>query len=314
MITAYPKIFALGTDYIKDIFDGEVEVTEKIDGSQFAFMKSGDQILTRSKGAIIYQDSCPKMFKKAVEYVYELSAADKLPSEMCFYGEVLDTPKHNSLTYNRVPKHNIILFGVMWVKRQAMLDYNALEHWGRLLDLEFVPRLRQGVVKSMAELQCLMEFESVLGGPKVEGVVVKNYNKPFLLGGQPIPVMAGKLVSEGFKEVNRKKWDGDKPSNRYKEFCDSFRTEARWEKAIQHLNEQGKLNNAPNDIGPLMKEINCDIISEEVDNIKRWLFNEYKNEILRTATRGFPEYYKCRLARISSFHTSEGQETTDGDN
>ena len=34
MIQAYTKIFAIGTDYIRDIFNEEVEISEKIDGSQ----------------------------------------------------------------------------------------------------------------------------------------------------------------------------------------------------------------------------------------------------------------------------------------
>jgi len=48
-----------------------------------------------------------------------------------------------------------------------------------------------------------------LGGCKVEGVVVKNYAKQFLLGGQPMPLMMGKFVSENFKEVNQKTWKGE---------------------------------------------------------------------------------------------------------
>lgn len=39
MIKAFPKIFALGTQYTEGIFDSEVEITEKIDGSQFNFGK-----------------------------------------------------------------------------------------------------------------------------------------------------------------------------------------------------------------------------------------------------------------------------------
>jgi hypothetical protein len=50
MIKAFPKIFAIGQDYIKDIFDGEVEVTEKIDGSQFVFGKLAGELYFRSKG------------------------------------------------------------------------------------------------------------------------------------------------------------------------------------------------------------------------------------------------------------------------
>lgn len=290
MITSYPKIFAIGTDYIRDIFDGPVEVTEKVDGSQFAFMKSGNDIYTRSKGAIIFPETSPKMFKKAVDYVHEISA--KLPDGIVFYGEVLDSPRHNTLAYERVPKHNIVLFGALKLKTQAIVP--VWQTYAEALDLEVVPLLYYGVVESTEQLKSLLAMKSFLGKSEIEGVVVKNYSKPFLLGGQPIPVMAGKYVREDFKEMNGKVWAVG--VNRWKEFCESFKTEARWLKAIQHLRDEGKLTNEPKDIGPLLKEINCDILSEETETIKNFLFKEYKNEVLRAATRGLPEWYKDRLA------------------
>ena len=36
-IPSYPKIFTLGDRHTQGIFDGEVEITEKIDGSAIAF-------------------------------------------------------------------------------------------------------------------------------------------------------------------------------------------------------------------------------------------------------------------------------------
>lgn len=44
MIRAFPKIFAIGQRYISDIFKDEVEISEKIDGSQFCFGKIGGQV------------------------------------------------------------------------------------------------------------------------------------------------------------------------------------------------------------------------------------------------------------------------------
>jgi len=49
LINAFPKIFAIGTDYISNIFDDEVEITEKIDGSQFAFGKVNGELFMRIK-------------------------------------------------------------------------------------------------------------------------------------------------------------------------------------------------------------------------------------------------------------------------
>lgn len=110
MMQAFPKIFAIGTDYINDIFNSEVEVTEKIDGSQFGFGKEDGEIITRSKGKVQYQGSVDTMFQKAVDYVH--SIADRIPDNTYFYAEYLQRPNHNALTYNRVPKNNLILFGV----------------------------------------------------------------------------------------------------------------------------------------------------------------------------------------------------------
>ena len=78
-------------------------------------------------------------------------------------------------------------------------------------------------------------------------------------------------------------------------FIESFRTEARWQKAVQHLREKEELENQPRDIGKLMKEINLDIIEEESENIKEQLYKLYIKDITRKATAGFAEWYKKQL-------------------
>ena len=45
MIPAYPKIFSIGSPYVPNLFKGRVEVTEKIDGSQFTFGLNNEKIL-----------------------------------------------------------------------------------------------------------------------------------------------------------------------------------------------------------------------------------------------------------------------------
>ena len=47
-IHAFPKIFTIGQDYISDLFKDDVEVTEKVDGSQWVFGKVGGDLLRRS--------------------------------------------------------------------------------------------------------------------------------------------------------------------------------------------------------------------------------------------------------------------------
>jgi len=295
MITAYPKIFTIGTDYIKDIFQGDVEVSEKIDGSQFAFGKIRGEIYIRSKGAMLYFENHQKMFSQAISYIDTIRHI--IPDEMVFYAEYLQKPKHNTLKYDRIPKNNLILFGAMHISQKFLL--NTLEYT-ELLGIEHVPVIYYGKINSVSDLAEMLKRESILGGTTIEGVVVKNFNKPFLLGGQPIPVMAGKFVSESFKEVHRERWgQEEKTKSRFEIFIESFRTEARWEKAVQHLLESGNLKNEPKDIGSLIREIHKDIESEEAENIKTWLYKEYIDQVKRKATAGMSEWYKMKLANRS---------------
>lgn len=294
MIKSFPKIFAIGTKYIKDIFKEEVEITEKIDGSQFGFGKIDSKLFMRSKGQQIFQDNPDKMFLKAVEYVEKIQ--DKIPNNTVFYCEYLQKPKHNVLEYTRTPINNLILFGIC-NEEESFVDYKDITKWAKKLKIEAVPLIFQGNIKKADELFELIKTDSILGNCKVEGVVVKSY-KPFMMGNIAFPIMCGKYVSEKFKEVHNKSWSKEKTARgRFEVFKDRFRTEARWEKAIQHLKEKGELENAPKDIGKLLKEIQQDIAKEEKENIKDFLYKEFAPEILRYSTAGFPEWYKEKLAK-----------------
>ena len=295
MITAFPKIFALGTDYIRGIFAEDVEVTEKIDGSQFVFGKVKGALYLRSKGAQLYTENPEKMFAEAIAYVEQIQ--DRLPEGMIFYAEYLKKPKHNTLKYDRIPKNHLMLFGAMHISQKFHLN---TAKYAEQFEIEHVPVLHFGRVANAAELTGMLERDSVLGGAKIEGVVVKNFERQFLLGGQPMPLMAGKYVSESFKEVHRERWGAEeKGKGRMEVFFDSFRTPARWEKAVQHLRDLGELAGEPKDIGKLFKEVHMDIESEEMEAAKTFLWNEYKNELKRRATAGMPEWYKEQLMEKS---------------
>lgn len=299
MIKSFPKIFAIGTDYIKDIFSSSVEITEKIDGSQFDFGKIDGILYCRSKGQQLLLETPEKMFKEAVDYV--ISIQDKIKDNTIYFCEYLKVPKHNILKYNRIPKNHLILFGISDKTGTSFKKtYKQLKDLADELEIEIVPLIYKGKVKSEEEIKKFLEKDSILGGVKIEGIVVKNYKNSFLLGGQPIPLMSGKYVSESFKETHREKWGKDFTSKgKWETFKESFCTEARWHKAIQHLKEKGELENSPRDIGKLIAEIKNDITEEEKEDIKNFLWKEFGEEILRSSAKGFPEFYKNQLLKRS---------------
>ena len=285
-MNSFPKIFALGTKYVKEIFDEEVEITEKIDGSQFVFGKIEGELKMRSKSAKLFLEKHDKMFSEAVEYVSTLD----LPEGMVFYCEYLKKPKHNSLAYDKIPKNHLCLFAAC-DEELNFASYEELEKLADLMKIDVVPCIFEGFTKA-TKIEALLDRDSYLGGQKIEGVVVKN-RKSWLFGGVPMPIMSGKYVSEAFKEVHNKTWKTGK--DKWEIFKESYQTEARWEKAVQHLKEKGELVDEPKDIGKLCKEVHDDIVEEEEEIIRDFLWNLRKGELLRRSVSGLPEWYKKKL-------------------
>lgn len=298
MIPAYPKIFSIGSPYIPNLFKGRVEVTEKIDGSQFNFgLDNNKNLIMRSKGKEIYIETPEKMFQKAIDHV--LLTQDKIkkqfPPETFFYSEFLNKPKHNVLNYKRVPKNHLVLFAA-YLQGKGYADYQTLKKLAETLKIEVVPLLFEGEIKTVEELKHLLCLESGLGGETVEGIVVKNYSQTIFVSDQVFPSL-GKYVKEQFKERHRTEWQVKEGKGKWQAFLESFRTEARFHKAVQHLVEKGELSYTPSDIGKLLAELKRDLIEEEKETIKEDLYKFFIDEILRKATAGFPEWYKEQLLK-----------------
>lgn len=297
-IHSYPSIYAIGHSVIKDIFTEEVIVQEKVDGSQFSFGKTvNGELVCRSKGKQLLLDAPEKMFVKAVQTVRELEP--HLKPGFIYRGEFLSTPKHNTLSYNRIPKKHIILFDVnlnSGLEEYVSPEIVRLE--AARLGLECVPLLFTGLVENFDIFNSFMERESVLGGCKVEGIVVKNYNR-FT---PEKKVMMGKYVSEAFKEKHRVDWKERNPNRKdvIELLVQEFSTTARFQKAVQHLKESGELEGSPRDIGLLMKEVPQDILKEDREEIKEKLFQAFWKDISRGVTKSLPQWYKEQLA-LSAF-------------
>lgn len=294
-IHSYPKLFTFGDRYCADILDGAVEITEKVDGSQFGFGRIGDAVHMRSKGAPLFFDGGQSMFDAAVAFVKSIE--DKLPDGYVFHGEFLAKPRHNTLAYGRVPKGHIMLFGVSLPDKTVLL-YDSVLEWADALGCEPIPLIavRDDLVgKTYEDLVQLLDRESVLGKAKIEGIVLKNHAKTVMVGGQPLPIMCAKLVSERFKEIHKEEW-GKNNLPPIERVARALHSEARWTKAVQRLRDSGELTETVRDIGPLLKSINQDILTEEVESIKDELLKLFWKDISRIAIRGFPEWYKQQLA------------------
>lgn len=289
---SYPKIFSVSHKTVQDVFREPVCVTEKMDGSQFNFgVREDGKLIARSRGAEIDVENPIKTFELAVRTVLELAHTGKLKPGRMYHAEAITKPKQNVLLYARIPMGGLVLFDISNTLTPG--DYVAYPHMvniAKQLDLEVVPCLHYGEVYSAKELEHFLEIDSFLGGTKLEGIVIKNY-KRFGRDGHPI---FAKMIRPEYREAHKMEWKAG--PNVRKQLIKALATEARWQKAVQHMAELDLLVNAPQDIGPLLREINQDLLLEETDRIKDKLFNAYWKEISRGVCRGFPEWYKKRLA------------------
>jgi hypothetical protein len=291
----------MGHRLVQDLLLDDVIVEEKVDGSQFSFGLIDGELKIKSKGAIIYPDAPPAMFRGAVETV--LSIQDKLIPGWTYRAEVLSRPKHNVLAYDRVPQGNLILFDIAVGLEDYMLRSMKVAE-AQVLGLEIVPVVYTGKVTSAEQVIALLDRTSILGGQKIEGVVVKNYSR-FGIDGKPL---MAKYVAEAFKEVHKGEWRKENPTNNdvVTLLVNSLRTPARWSKAVQHLREAGTLTDSPKDIGPLLHEMQKDVEEEEKQLIIERLYKWAWPHIRRGITHGFPEWYKEQLL-VKQFETMRDQ-------
>ncbi len=283
MITKYPKIFAIGKDEVKDVFRDSVVIEEKVDGSQLSFGVFNGVLVIKSRGAMLDVNAPEKMFKNAVSSLQERK--NILVPEHTYRGEYLSRPRHNAITYDKVPDGHVAIFDINDPQGNP-LAVSDKHKYAEEAGFSHTPILFYGDMKSLEELIRLASGESFLGGSQMEGVVIKNYFRE----GWHHPWIFAKYVNDNFKEV-LKKPKSTKPGT-LDQIIESYRTDARWQKAIQHLEEEGLLNGDMSDIPQLMKAVNLDVLEEDGEVIKERLFKSSWKEISRGIVKGLPQYYK----------------------
>lgn len=206
----------------------------------------------------------------------------------------MQKPKHNALAYDRTPEKHLIVFDIN-TDHEAYLPYVAKAEEARRLGLECVPLIYEGMVSDVQMFRGLLDRVSILGGQKIEGVVVKNYAR----FGLDKHVLIGKFVSEEYKEVHASEWKQANPGQKdiIERLVEALRTPARWNKAVQHLREAGTIEDSPRDIGALIKEVHADIDKECLDLIAERLLSWALPQIKRGVAHGLPEHYKDELLK-----------------
>jgi hypothetical protein len=289
---SYPSIYNLGHAAVKDLFSEPVLVQEKVDGSQFSFGVFDGKLRVKSKGKEMDPAAPEKLFARAVETVRQLD----LTEGWTYRGEVLDKPKHNVLTYDRVPRGHVVLFDINR-GHEDYLSITGVAFEADRIGLEFVPTYSEDARGAFTEatLREYLERESFLGGQKIEGVVIKSLS----LFGTDKKRLMGKFVSESFRESHAKVWGENSKarSDILDRIVAALKTDARWQKAVIHLRERGEIADSPRDIPALIRETQTDLWKEEAEAITTALVTHFERDINKRITAGIADWYKAELLK-----------------
>lgn len=285
MIENYPKLHNLGHRETHGMLDFPMQVEEKIDGSQFSFGITTDGVVwCRSKSVAIDMDK-PCDFALAVQSVERMAADGELGDGWVYRAEYLRKPRHNVLVYDRVPKGNLVLFDAENQKG----EYVAAQQRANIADrlgIDVVPVLDTGTFTAV-QLAQFFNQTSILGGCKVEGIVLKAANGLLFDKDR----MQAKYVSPAFREVAKQKVVRGPVDDPFAPIARKYGTPARWLKAVQHLTDAGQLVNAPADIPKVLKEVQRDVFEEEGDAIVADVLALAKPKLYRSIVVGLGDWY-----------------------
>ena len=273
-MTSYPKI----PSSVKDGFswDSQWFIQEKVDGSQITFQLDDTTGKVRAWCKGKEKTSGAQSFGPTVDALQSL--APLLDSSYTYHGEHLPSRRVNILTYDRVPRLNVVLYDVVVDGNKWLGPLNIATEAARL-GLEMVSLLRWNLkgasdplIAVKHNLQCMEErtLSSFLGG-EPEGVVLKCYDP---VGTQ----YRRKFVRDRFKEkrvgpaVTIRQGPILPPSQVLDEIGEQYDTEARLLKGIYRVRDRLNLKGCPPMTVPLYnivrKELDDDLLAEWGEQIR----------------------------------------------
>ena len=159
-----------GSDFVNQLFSQFVTINEKMDGSAFSFERdreSGKFKFYRrdQRNPITLVDrTLMKYYEKPIQYIESLppNILEKIPRGMRFGLEYFANRKPVEITYDRLPKNNLILSYIHKMKEGGKIestvqDKDKLDNWADMLGVERPPIIFQGILSEDQKSE-LLEF------------------------------------------------------------------------------------------------------------------------------------------------------------
>lgn len=301
----YPKINASHKLGQESILDGEVVLEEKTDGSQFRISITSDGFEFGSKRVEFNQRGVDSNFRLGVNTFTEnnknFDDDNRIGADVKavhFFGEYFKSEKQNTIKYDRMPKNHIMLFDVAieyYNKPMHWCNNDQVDIWANDLEIEAVPVLGTGTF-TMEQVKELAEQESVLGGSKREGVIIKARNRQYnttLASLAEHPWMIAKYVRPEFQEDNRAEHPGNK--GKLQELCEAYNNPNIWKKSVARLRDESQLEGSMKDLAKIIPDVMKDVESEWKETIMNDLWKIYGKDIIKHSVKGVPQWYQEQL-------------------
>lgn len=285
----YTKVIRYGKSGTQELLNtgDEIVIYEKVDGSNASFAQDTgvDKVRRFSRKLELTEEWGLNGF---VEWTIDNIDGQALLPDVLYFGEW--TAPHK-VRYATEFTRTFFLFDLYDTKAKKYLPYETVETEAKRLGLKLAPVLYRGKFISFEHLMSFVgktELGGNVGGnPGGEGIVVKKVNdkdQVFL-----------KLVDEAFLEVHNSKGSKQKTpkdqnkSSAEREFVVATVTEARVDKILYKLSDEGKLPDVlvVQDMGDILK-VAGNVVYEDImeEEAKELLPAEYEKKDIKRAVGG----------------------------
>lgn len=271
----YKKVKRLGESDNRDIMNGTVEETEKVDGGNFSFyLGADDELVFRSHYKIIpvseYGTKAWKNFNDCMEYIKGIHAGEQagMPFDKwyIYFGECMSS---HTLNYGIMPP--FIGYGVFDPRNQTY--YGNWEYHFKSRDIPTPERIIHEDTSILTDeyIESRMKLPSAFGTSGVirEGIVLKNYgNQQF-----------AKVVNDDFREQNRAVFGGNeqRKESDTRKIVEKYCTPARIDKSIFTIRDEQGMSIGMEMMMRLPAMVQFDILEEEIGAIyKKYKFINFK--------------------------------------
>jgi hypothetical protein len=276
-----------------DRFSCQIIIQEKADGGQFSIENIEGKLVFSNKGKII----SGKAYPFVNSYISLVNKVEFFKEGYLYHGEAMRSRKPNTNEYDREPRYFWVLFEIVDIKTgyiftpeetKEMIKDTGIEYLSPLYDSYVDPLPQKSYHEIIDNFMNKIEsgqIESVLGG-MMEGIVFKALNQD---NKGKIKNTRLKFVRSKFSELNQQK-KAKLPTLSDEELIENiglvYNVPARFQKAKQHLEENGKWKSNPKaNFQTMVHELDEDLIKEHSEDIKNILFCRFHDKIVRNARK-----------------------------